>query len=80
MYTQPSIYKWADIVAGRFEGRRLQKNYNGSRENYIEGGMHLTHATYLPNLILKTITATESRHVQVENKIMRFHNRQLCSR
>ena len=25
----------------------------------------MTHATYLPNLILKTITATESRHVQV---------------
>ena len=58
-------------MAGRFEGRRLQKNYKGSRENYIEGGMHMTHATYLPNLILKTITATESRHVQVKSKIMR---------
>ena len=31
----------------------------------------MTHATYLPNLILKTITATESRHVQV--KIMSIH-------
>ena len=32
--------------------------------------MHMTHATYLPNLILKTITATESRHIQVEMKMI----------
>ena len=29
--------------------------------------MHLTHATYLPNLLLKMVTATESRHVTVRD-------------
>ena len=37
----------------------------GSRAGVVGGGMHLTHATYLPNLLLKMVTATESRHVTV---------------
>ena len=39
----------------------------GSRAGVVGGGMHLTHATYLPNLLLKMVTATESRHVTVRD-------------
>ena len=34
--------------------------------------MHLTHATYLPNLLLKMVTATESRHVTVRDTTYMF--------
>ena len=64
-YAQPTIYNWVDIRSGKFQGRRLQKGWKEARDRYIEGGLHMTHAPYLPNHILKTLTATESRNVTV---------------
>ena len=64
-YAQPTIYKWGDVLSGKFQGRRLQKEWREARDRYVMGGMHMTHAAYLPNLILKTITATETRNIKV---------------
>jgi len=60
-FALPSIYRWEDIAEGRREGRRLQANYPGPRDHYVLGGIHMTNLAYLPNSLLKEITATEYR-------------------
>ena len=42
-----------------FPGKRLQADYRGSRDRYVLGGMHMTMTSFLPNAIMKEITATE---------------------
>jgi len=58
-FALPSIYRWEDIANGKREGKRLQANYPGPRDRYVLGGIHLTNLAFLPNALLKEITATE---------------------
>ena len=69
MYGQPTIYKWRDLREGKYEGQRLQSEWKGkgNRSHYIAGGIHMTHLSYLPNIILKTITATEGHYHNPNN-------------
>ena len=67
------IIRWEDIANGKREGKRLQANYPGPRwckkhlkrsfsnlrDRYVLGGIHLTNLAFLPNALLKEITATE---------------------
>ena len=50
---RPVIYRWADL---------LQEDYTKattSRAIYVLGGTHLTNPSFLPNALLKEMTATE---------------------
>ena len=58
-YTQPTIYRWADLTSHNLTGRRLQSEYKEERTRSVLGGIHLTHPAFLPNALLKSITATE---------------------
>ena len=55
----PTIYKWEVIASGKYDGSRMQSKWKGKRDKYVAGGLHMTHTAYLPNAILKRITATE---------------------
>ena len=55
----PTIYKWSVIESGKYDGSRMQSKWKGRRDKYVAGGLHMTHTAYLPNAILKRITATE---------------------
>jgi len=68
-FALPSIYRWEDIAKGKREGRRLLTEYAGPRDHYVLGGVHLTNLAFLPNALLKEITATEYKR-----KITSFYN------
>lgn len=59
LFAQPTIYKFRAISEGRQSGRRLKSNV--SQIPMIRGGVHLTAPAYLPNTILKEMTATEEQ-------------------
>ena len=53
----PTIYRWGKVRSGENSGvRRVQNRPTASA---ILGGVHLTHTSYLPNVILKMITGAE---------------------
>ena len=63
----PLIYKWKDIVGGKYRGTRNTKT--GTAEypkspvrKYITGGIHMTNIAYLPLAILKELSATEDNY------------------
>ena len=74
-YAQPTIYRWGDLTGspGNMTGRRLQSEYKGGRERAVLGGIHLTHGVYLPNAILKSITATEREKQNKKNFYTDFY-------
>ena len=53
------IVYYSPISEGRQTGRRLESNV--SQIPMIRGGVHLTAPAYLPNVILKEMTATEEQ-------------------
>ena len=59
LFAQPTVYNFRAISEGRLEGRRLETN--GSQTPMIRGGIHLTAPAFLPNAILKEMTATEEQ-------------------
>ena len=63
----PTIYKWEVIASGKHDGSRLQSYWKGKRDKYVAGGLHMTHTTFLPNAILKRISATERKDLNISN-------------
>ena len=59
----PSIYLWSN-EASREEwfGDRLTSVLNRQKEKYISGGIHMTNHAFLPEAILKELTATEDNY------------------
>ena len=55
----PTIYKWKGIISEQYDGSRQQSRWKKPRDKFVEGGIHMTHPAFLPNHILKQITATE---------------------
>ena len=59
VYTQPTIYRWSDVKAGVWDGRRVfdksdvLQNITEGQPLIVKGGTHLTGTTLLPNTILK---------------------------
>ena len=60
VYTQPTLYRWGDILAGVWDGRRVfdksdvfSNNTERQGPLIVKGGTHLTGTTLLPNAILK---------------------------
>lgn len=45
----------------------LQSGWRGPRKNYVAGGLHMTHTSFLPNAILKRLSATERSRLTVQN-------------
>ena len=37
----------------------MQRKWKGKRDKLVVGGLHMTHISYLPDVILKRITNTE---------------------
>ena len=59
-WAQPSIYTWGDVLDGRENGRRGFGGSYGKEGGHILGGTHMTKTSFLPNAILKEVTATEA--------------------
>ena len=55
----PTIYKWEGVASGKYDGSRMQRKWKGKRDKFVVGGLHMTHSSYLPDVILKRITNTE---------------------
>ena len=55
----PTIYTWSSILSGQGDGSRLQVHYQGLRDKYVEGGLHMTNSAFFPLAVLKEITGTE---------------------
>ena len=58
-YGLPTIYQWGLILRGEADGSRLQVHFNGARDKYVEGGIHMTNSAFFPIAVLKEITGTE---------------------
>ena len=63
----PTIYKWGGVASGKYDGSRLQSKWRKKRDKYVAGGMHMTHTAFLPNAILKRISASERKKTEVYN-------------
>ena len=59
-WAQPTIYTWGDIANGTENGRRGFGSPFGKVGAHVLGGTHLTKTSFLPNAILKEVTATEA--------------------
>ena len=58
----PTIYHWKLIKDQVFPGLQLTNNrFPGPRSLYVEGGIHLTANSFLPEALLKELTATEDQ-------------------
>ena len=70
-YGLPTIYKWETIVKGKYSGARLQVYFpyvaKTPRNKYVAGGIHLTNAAFLPNFLIKEISATETEGYMAGN-------------
>ena len=59
-FSLPTIYKWKDIRSGKHIGKRLLVDFPEMPvEKYISGGIHLTNPAFMPQALLKELTATE---------------------
>ena len=72
-YSQPTIYRWGDLVGLNLTGRRLQSEYKEERTRSVVGGIHLTHPAFLPSALLKSITATEREKSTEKNFFTDFY-------
>ena len=59
LFIQPTIYNFEAIQEGREGGRRLERR--GNYTPVVRGGVHLTSPAFIPNSILKEMTATEEQ-------------------
>ena len=59
-WAQPTIFTWGDIASGAEDGRRGFGSAFGKVGAHVLGGTHLTATSFLPNAILKEVTATEA--------------------
>ena len=59
-WAQPTIYTWGDVADGTENGRRGFGSRYGKVGAHVLGGTHLTKTSFLPNAILKEVTATEA--------------------
>ena len=58
----PTIYHWSLIRDRVYPGDQLaNKRFPGPRSLYVEGGIHLTANSFLPEALLKELTATEDQ-------------------
>ena len=58
----PTIYHWKLIKDQVYPGIQLTNNrFLGPRSLYVEGGIHLTANSFLPEALLKELTATEDQ-------------------
>ena len=58
----PTIYHWKLIKDQVYPGIQLTNNgFPGLRSLYVEGGIHLTANSFLPEALLKELTATEDQ-------------------
>ena len=55
----PTIYKWGVVASGKYDGSRMQSQWKGKEDKIVAGGLHMTHTSFLPDVILKRITNTE---------------------
>jgi hypothetical protein len=64
-YGLPTVYRWESVASGQLDGSRLQVKFplvnRGPRDQYVAGGVHLTHPAFLPTALLKELSATESQ-------------------
>lgn len=59
-WANPTIYRWKDIAERTHVGKRFGPSFeNDWTTNYVLGGIHMTRANYLPNAILKQVSASE---------------------
>jgi len=63
-FAQPTIYRWGEILSKRQDGTRAVMalrvtNTPPPPVYYIAGGIHMTATSFLPNTLLKDLTATE---------------------
>ena len=63
----PTIYKWEGVDSGKYDGSRMQSKWKGKRDKYVAEGLHMTHIAFLPNVILKRISASERKKILVGN-------------
>ena len=58
----PTIYHWSLIRDRVYPGDQLvNKRFPGPRSLFVEGGIHLTASSFLPEALLKELTATEDQ-------------------
>ena len=58
----PTIYQWSLIRDRVYPGDQLvNKRFPGPRSLFVEGGIHLTASSFLPEALLKELTATEDQ-------------------
>ena len=58
----PTIYHWSLIRDRVYPGDQLEnKRFPGPRSFFVEGGIHLTANSFLPEALLKELTATEDQ-------------------
>ena len=58
----PTIYQWSLIRDRVYPGDQLaNKRFPGPRSLFVEGGIHLTANSFLPEALLKELTATEDQ-------------------
>ena len=58
----PTIYHWKLIRDRVYPGDQLtNQRFPGPRSLYVEGGIHLTANSFLPEALLKELTATEDQ-------------------
>ena len=58
----PTIYHWKLIRDQAYPGLQLaNEKFPGPRSLYVEGGIHLTANSFLPEALLKELTATEDQ-------------------
>ena len=59
----PTIYQWSLIRDRVYPGDQLvNKRFPGPRSLFVEGGIHLTANSFLPEALLKELTATEDQY------------------
>ena len=59
LFLQPSIYRWKSVLEKKQSGIR-QPGFKDEDSLTVIGGIHLTHGAFLPNSIIKEVTATEN--------------------
>ncbi len=59
-FCSPTIYEWGGVATNRHDGTRMTK-YSLLRDQqvpYVLGGLHMTNAAFMPNVMLKELSAT----------------------
>eukprot|EP00894_Picocystis_sp_ML_P001347 jgi/Pico_ML_1/51864/g2688.t1 len=59
-FCSPTIYQWGSVLAGQHDGTRMT-TYSTLRDQqvpYLLGGLHMTNAALMPNVMLKELSAT----------------------